>query len=227
MLSPQSCPTLRPHRRQPTRLPRPWDSPGKNTGVGCHCLLQCMKVKSESEVAQSCPTLSDPMDCSLPGSSVHGILQARVLEWGAIAFSRAGFSGHQFWVIFASEVCNGFNSCCKFRLSLVRTWWFIPSGMALLHLSLMLHWSQVSAVSCREHWLSPYPLLWVSWFLSIESPTMTAILLTSCLRNLWKPLGLGMIIRHLSFFKLGLFLTICFCLLYSVGDVLLLYSVLA
>ena len=75
------------HRRQPTRLPRPWDSPGKNTGVGCHFLLQCMKVKSESEVTQSCPTLSDPMDCSLPGSSVHGIFQARVLEWGAIAFS--------------------------------------------------------------------------------------------------------------------------------------------
>ena len=84
----QSCPTLaRPHRWQPNRLPRPWDSPGKNTGVGCHFLLQCMKVKSESEVAQSCPTLSDPMDCSLPGSSIHGIFQARVLEWGAIAFS--------------------------------------------------------------------------------------------------------------------------------------------
>ena len=79
--------SVRPHRRQPTRLHRPWDSPGKNTGVGCHFLLQCMKVKSESEVAQSCPTLSDPMDCSLPGSSVHGIFQARVLEWGAIAFS--------------------------------------------------------------------------------------------------------------------------------------------
>ena len=76
-----------PHRQQPTRLPRPWDSPGKNTGVGCHFLLQCMKVKSESEVAQSCPTLRDPMDCSLPGSSVYGIFQARVLEWGAIAFS--------------------------------------------------------------------------------------------------------------------------------------------
>ena len=69
------------------RLPRPWDSPGKNTGVGCHFLLQCMKRKSESEVAQSCPTLSDPMDCSLPGSSVHGIFQAKILEWGAIAFS--------------------------------------------------------------------------------------------------------------------------------------------
>ena len=79
--------SVRPHRRQPTRLPHPWDSPGKNTGVGCHFLLQCMKVKSESEVAQSCPTLSDPMDCSLTGSSVHGIFQARVLEWGAIAFS--------------------------------------------------------------------------------------------------------------------------------------------
>ena len=74
-------------RQQPTRLPRPWDSPGKNTGVGCHFLLQCMKVKSESEVAQSCLTLSNPMDCSLPGYSVHGIFQARVLEWGAIAFS--------------------------------------------------------------------------------------------------------------------------------------------
>ena len=75
-----------PHRQQPTRLPRPWDSPGKNTGVGCHFLLQCRKVKSKSEVSQSCPTLSDPMDCSLPGSSIHGIFQARVLEWGAIAF---------------------------------------------------------------------------------------------------------------------------------------------
>ena len=78
---------VQPDRQQPTRLPRPWDSPGKNTGMGCHFLLQCMKVKSQSEVAQSCPTLSDPMHCSLPGISVHGIFQARVLEWGAIAFS--------------------------------------------------------------------------------------------------------------------------------------------
>ena len=83
----QSCPTVRPHRRQPTRLPHPWDSPGKNTGVGCHFLFQCVKVKSESEVAQSCPTLNDAMNCSLSGSSVHGIFQARVLKWGAIAFS--------------------------------------------------------------------------------------------------------------------------------------------
>ena len=68
------------HRRWPTRLPRPWDSPGKNTGVGCHFLLQCMKVKREREVAQLCATLRDPMDCSLPSSSIHGIFQARVLE---------------------------------------------------------------------------------------------------------------------------------------------------
>ena len=79
--------SVRPHRQQPTRFPRPWDSPDKNTGVGCHFLLQCRKVKSESEVTQSYPTPSDPMDSSMPGSSVHGIFQARVLEWGAIAFS--------------------------------------------------------------------------------------------------------------------------------------------
>ena len=77
-------------RWQSTRFPCPWDSPGKNTGVSCHFLLQHMKVKSEREVAQSSPTLHDPMSCSLPGSSVHGIFQARVLEWGAITFS--GFS---------------------------------------------------------------------------------------------------------------------------------------
>ena len=73
--------SVRPHRPQPSRLPRPWDFPGKNTGVGCHFLLQCRKVKSKSEVSQSCPTLRDPVDCSPPGSSVHGIFQARVLGW--------------------------------------------------------------------------------------------------------------------------------------------------
>ena len=76
---------VRPHRRQPTRLLHPWDYPGKNTGVGCHFLLQCIKVKSE--VSQSCPTLHNPMDCSLSGFSVHGSFQAGVLEWVAIAFS--------------------------------------------------------------------------------------------------------------------------------------------
>ena len=79
--------SVRPHRWQPTKLPHPWDSPDKNTGVGCHFLLQCMKVKSESEGSQLCLTLRDPMDCSLPGSSVHGIFQARAVVWGAIAFS--------------------------------------------------------------------------------------------------------------------------------------------
>ena len=84
--------SVRPHRWQPTRLPRPWDSPGKNTGVGCHFLLQCMKVRSESEVTQLCPTLHDPLDCSPPGSSVHGIFPARVLEWVASAFSASNVS---------------------------------------------------------------------------------------------------------------------------------------
>ena len=79
--------SVRPHRQQPTGLSHPWDSPGKNSGVGCHFLLQRMKVKSESEVDQSSPTLSSPMNRSLPGSSVHGIFQARGLEWGATAFS--------------------------------------------------------------------------------------------------------------------------------------------
>ena len=86
--------SVRPQRQQPTRLPCPWDSPSKNTGVGCHFHLQCMKVKSESKVAQSCPTLSDPMGCSLPGFSVRGIFQARVLEWGAIAFSKGLKQGY-------------------------------------------------------------------------------------------------------------------------------------
>ena len=105
--------SVQPHGRQPTRLPCPWDSPGKNTGVGCHCLLQCMKVKSESEVAQSCSTLSDPMDCSLPGSSIHGIFQARVLEWSAIAFSGTSY---EFWSVF------------KFLTSLIR-WMMTGCGI--------------------------------------------------------------------------------------------------
>ena len=99
--------SVRPHRQQPTRLPHPWDSPGKNTGVGCHLLLQCMKVKSESEVAQSCPTLSNPMDCSPPGSSIHGIFQARVLEWGAIAFSG---KAQCTWIIFPRVALSIFTS---------------------------------------------------------------------------------------------------------------------
>ena len=88
----QSCPTLcDPIDGSPPRLRRPWASPGKNTGMACHFLLQCMKVKSVSEVAQSCPTLCGSVDCSPPGSSVRGILQARILEWAAISFSRGVF----------------------------------------------------------------------------------------------------------------------------------------
>ena len=90
--------SVQPQRQQPTRLPRPWDSPGKNAGVGCHFLLQCMKVKSESEVAQSCLTPNNPMDCSPPGSSAHGIFQARELEWGAIAFSVCIASSAILWI---------------------------------------------------------------------------------------------------------------------------------
>ena len=98
--------SVRPHKWQPNRLPCPRDSPGKNTGVGCHFLLQCMKVKSESEVAQSCPTPSDPMDCSLPGSSIHGIFQARVLEWGAIAFSEMSYGSMYKWAYVNEWMCT-------------------------------------------------------------------------------------------------------------------------
>ena len=118
--------SVRPQRWQPTRLPRPWGSPGKNTGVGCHFLLQCMKVKSESEVAQSRRTLSDPMDCSLPGSSVHGIFQARVLEWGAIAVSRIVclkmvkialcYIYFKFYFILLKDYCDFFSSCSIYWL---------------------------------------------------------------------------------------------------------------
>ena len=94
--------SVQPHRWQSTRLPYPWDSPGKNTGVGCHFLLQCMKVKGKSEVAQSCLALRDPINCSLPGSSVYGIFQARVLEWSAIAFSKILMSG----AVFSRPVCT-------------------------------------------------------------------------------------------------------------------------
>ena len=103
--------SVRPHRWQPTRLPRPWDSRGKNTGVCCHFLLQCMTVKSESEVAHSCLTLSNPMDCSPPGSSAHGIFQARVLELGAIAFSAGGASGKELTCQCRRHKRHGFNPC--------------------------------------------------------------------------------------------------------------------
>ena len=96
--------SVQSHRQQSTRLRRPWDSSDKNTGVGCHLLLQCMKVKSESEVAQSCPTLGDPMDFSLPVSSIHGTFQARILEWGVIAFFVEMFSNDTKAKISASDI---------------------------------------------------------------------------------------------------------------------------
>ena len=98
---------MRPHRQQPTRLPRPWDSPGKNTGVGCHFPLQSMKVKSESEVAQSRPTLSDPIDSSPPGSPVPGIFQVRVLQWGRYyRLLRAGRLGISKWRQWAAIITS-------------------------------------------------------------------------------------------------------------------------
>ena len=154
--------SVRPHRRQPTRLCCPWDSPGKNIGVGCHFLLQCMKVKSESEVAQSCPTLSDPMDCSPPGSSIHGIFQARILEWGAIALVQG--SGKCYKEEFLAMSCSdqvfkNFTQC-KFRLcdamlsfptfhleniSKQQLNYIIYSPLYIFHLSFLLRQSYISS----------------------------------------------------------------------------------
>ena len=117
-----------PHRRQPTRLPCPWDSPGKITGVGSQCLLQCMKVKSESEVTQSCLTLSDPMDCSLPGSSIHGIFQARVLEWGAIAFSEKATRAYL-------ELINEFIKVVEYKINTQKSVTFLYINKKLSEMS--------------------------------------------------------------------------------------------
>ena len=125
--------SVRPHRRQPTRRPHPWDSPGKNTGVGCHFLLQCMKVKSESEIDQLYPTIRDPMDCSLPGSSIHGIFQARVLEWDAIAFST-----HIVYVYIFR--CDRYTESCQLQLHLGFLGGFINTFKVLyVNLSSFLH----------------------------------------------------------------------------------------
>ena len=141
---------MQSHRRQPTRLPHPWDSPGKNTGVGCHFLLQCMKVKSESEVAQPCPTLHDPMDYSLPGSSVHRIFQARVLEWGAI--TATGKKNSCDYVHRVASVM--FDSLQPGRLwparLLCQRGWF----------SRQEYWSALANIDCHtllEHCISCYP----------------------------------------------------------------------
>ena len=133
---------VRPHRRQPTRLPHPWDSPGKNTGVGCHFPLQCMEVKSESEVAQSCLTLSDPMDCSPPGSSAQGIFQARVLQWVATAFSR--YFSYSFLNICMPTVC------ISAYISFVTTFFFKPFKV-ILSVSIQLQKQKIGALSKFTH----------------------------------------------------------------------------
>ena len=133
--------SVRPHRQQPTRLTHPWDSPGKNTGVGCHFLLQCRKVKSESEVTQSCPTLSDPMDCSLPGSSAHGIFQARVLDLGAIALIKILFETDTLGILFRNTISYIqwlISLFCGHLFLLSKVVWF--SGMIIDHLCVHHSW---------------------------------------------------------------------------------------
>ena len=163
--------SVRPHRRQPTRLPRPLDSPGKNTGVHCHFLLQCMKVKSESEVAQSCPTLSDPMDCSPPGSSVHGILQARGLEWAAIAFSCHHSKCHYLfsllWVLM-SYWCQRFHYLLKGHIFFYK-YHFDSSDLWTIYYPSIWAWGQfpdICVLSCFSRvWLCANP-----WTVACQAP---------------------------------------------------------
>ena len=136
-----------PHRRQPTRLPSPWDSPVKNIGVGCHFLLQCMKVKSESEVAQSCLTLSNPMDCSLPGSSIHGIFQVRLLEWGAIAFSKIVPN----IPLFGEGNSNLLQCSCLGNPRDSRAWWAAIYGVTQSRTR--LKWLSSSNSYCNVFWM--------------------------------------------------------------------------
>ena len=142
--------SVRPHRRQRTRLPRPWDSPGKNTGVGCHFLLQCMKVKSESEVAQSCLTLSDPMDCGPPGSSVHGLLQVRIQEWAALP-SSGKFSPHRDWTRISCTAGRFFTTEQAWILNLRRT---RVNLLPLCTKNINLLYFQIK----RENWAEPSSL---------------------------------------------------------------------
>ena len=144
-----------PHRRQPTRPCRPWDSPGKNTGVGCHFLLQCMKVKSESEVTQSCPTLSDPMDCSLPGSSNPGIFRGTVLEWGAIAFSHINYTSIKIWLKKGGSPGEGNGNPLQYSCmenSMERgVWWVQPMGSQRV----------------GHDWLSAHSARYMTWRLDV------------------------------------------------------------
>ena len=155
--------SVQPHGLQPTRLLRPWDSPGKNTGVGCHFLLQCLKVESESEVAQSCLTLSDPMDCSLPGFSIHGIFRATVLECGAIAFSHEKdyFINKQI-----SLWCNLKKRWVKSlpQISILMLFWFITGVLSLGSQGLLFSYISLCQTSgeAKSHQLLPQSLLIIS-----------------------------------------------------------------
>ena len=164
-----------PHRWQPIRLSRPWDSPGKNTGVGCHFLLQCVKVKSESEVTQSCPTLSNPMDRSLPGSSIHGIFQARVLEWGAIAFSvlRVTVTYKTFYLsfsrcLFSPSPLITFNSSFTIQIQFIQIIW-IYFWFSIIFLTILLY---VNLETKNKHQCSCLNMYWgsLSHFLGAVFP---------------------------------------------------------
>ena len=150
------------HRRQPTRFLRPCNSPGKNTGMGCHFLLQCMKVKSENEVAQSCPTLSDPMDCSPPGSSIHWIFQARVLEWAAIAFSGLQSAGLQ---KVGQDWATKYNiRCIQLNLAFIPLTWGVLSSFKYF---CSLAWIPGDFTSYRER--QPFSNF---WFISFHRSEM-------------------------------------------------------
>ena len=148
--------SVRLHRRQPTWLLCPGDSPGKNTGVGCHFLLQCMKVKCESEVAQSCSTLSDPIDCGPPGSSVHRIFQASVLEWGAIAFS-VPFPSYLYLILGFSWLCQSGSSRLLLLLFKKSSSWYWPKQRTqppldvLMYFPVSLTWKTIFLQEVGDH----------------------------------------------------------------------------
>ena len=164
--------SVRPHRRQPIRLPRPWDSPGKNTGVGCHFPLQCMKVKSENEVAQSCLTLSDPMDRSPPGSSVHGILQARIIV--SQFFFKKVFIYFCLWLSWILVATCGIFSCGVRTLN-CGIWDLVPCpgiepGLPALEVQNFSHWTtrEVPSHSILINFLLPV-LLGKLFHLSVKN----------------------------------------------------------